>query len=190
MILFYLIVFLSQLSKKEPKLHGQTLEQATFMYHSQSKISDRSTLLKKIHSWKVKGDTIVFTNGCFDILHLGHVSYLESASQLGDKFVIGLNADASVKRLKGETRPIQPEEARARILAVMEFVVAVVLFEEDTPQELIASILPDVLVKGGDYVIEDIVGYKEVTENGGEVTTIPFVAGQATTNIIEKIKHG
>ncbi|MEM6766104.1 MAG: D-glycero-beta-D-manno-heptose 1-phosphate adenylyltransferase [Bacteroidota bacterium] len=160
------------------------------MYHSQTKISDLDALLKKIHSWKVRGDSIVFTNGCFDILHLGHVSYLEAASRLGDRFVVGLNADASVKRLKGEDRPIQPEEARARILAVMEFVDAVVLFEEDTPQQMIAAILPDVLVKGGDYVIEDIVGYQEVTANGGEVRTIPFVAGQATTNIIEKIKHG
>ena len=131
---------------------------------------------------------IVFTNGCFDILHVGHVQYLREAAQLGDILVIGLNSDASIKRIKGEDRPINKEQDRAEILAALEFVDYVVLFEEDTPINLIKAIKPNVLVKGGDYKKENIVGWDFVEQNGGEVKTISFVEGKSTTNIINLIK--
>ena len=131
---------------------------------------------------------LVFTNGCFDILHRGHVSYLQNARNLGDFLIVGVNSDHSVSRLKGPTRPIQNEEDRAFILAGLECVDAVVLFEEDTPIRLIEQLLPNVLVKGGDYVIEEIVGYDVVTKNGGLVTTLPFVDGKSTSNIVKKMQ--
>ena len=134
-----------------------------------------------------KGDKVVFTNGCFDILHLGHIDYLEKAKALGDQLVIGLNSDASVKQLKGETRPVNEEFARARMLAALGFVDAVCVFGEETPKELIEFILPDVLVKGGDYTVNTIVGADAVMKNGGKVLTIDLVEGFSTTNIIEKL---
>ncbi|NTW48994.1 MAG: D-glycero-beta-D-manno-heptose 1-phosphate adenylyltransferase [Chlorobiales bacterium] len=133
------------------------------------------------------GRKVVFTNGCFDILHAGHVQYLTKAKALGDLLVIGLNADASVRRLKGEKRPINSEEDRAFVLRALKAVDAVVRFEEDTPAELIAELLPDVLVKGGDWAIDKIVGRDIVEANGGTVQTIHFLEGRSTTGTIEKI---
>lgn len=132
---------------------------------------------------------IVFTNGCFDILHVGHIRYLQEAARLGDLLIIGLNSDASVKRLKGQERPINGELERAEMLGALGFVDYVAIFEEDTPLNLINTIQPDVLVKGGDYTPDEVVGKKEVEERGGKLVLIPFVEGKSTTNIIEKIKH-
>lgn len=134
-----------------------------------------------------KGKKIVFTNGCFDILHIGHARYLNSAREQGDFLVVGLNSDSSIKRLKGEKRPIVPENERAEMLLALSSVDAVILFEEDTPLNLIKEIMPDVLVKGGDWPIESIVGHKEVLANGGEVKSLLFVDNCSTTNIIEKV---
>jgi D-glycero-beta-D-manno-heptose 1-phosphate adenylyltransferase len=131
--------------------------------------------------------TLVFTNGCFDILHRGHVQYLAEAASLGDYLIIGLNTDDSVKRLKGPNRPYLDQETRAMILASMGFVSAVVLFDEETPYRLIQTVKPHFLVKGGDYKAEDIVGYDIVTSKGGQVVTIPLVSGFSSTNIIQKI---
>lgn len=131
---------------------------------------------------------VVFTNGCFDILHLGHVEYLAKARSLGDILIIGLNSDDSVKRLKGEKRPVNPEYARAMLLSALEFVDYVVVFEEDTPELLIKTICPDILVKGGDYSIETIVGADFVLANGGTVEIIPFVDGFSTSRIIDNCK--
>ena len=143
--------------------------------------------LKEVLS-KKKNEHVVFTNGCFDILHRGHVSYLQNARNLGDFLIVGVNSDHSVSKLKGPTRPIQNEDDRLFILAGLECVDAVVLFEEDTPIRLIEQLLPNVLVKGGDYVIEEIVGYDVVTKNGGLVTTLPFVDGKSTSNIVKKMQ--
>ncbi len=140
--------------------------------------------------WKEQGKKVVFTNGVFDILHAGHVQSLINARSNGDRLIIGLNADASVKRLKGESRPIIQEADRALLLAALSFVDAVVLFEEDTPIKLIKTLLPDVLVKSADYNIDTIVGAKEVIANGGEVKIMPFVEGLSTTGIIDKIVNG
>ncbi|MEC7214746.1 MAG: D-glycero-beta-D-manno-heptose 1-phosphate adenylyltransferase [SAR324 cluster bacterium] len=132
---------------------------------------------------------LVFTNGCFDILHAGHVDYLQKASQLGDALLIGLNNDESVRKLKGDSRPIVDEKARAMVLAALNAVDAVVLFKEETPGRLIDQVQPDVLVKGGDYLAEEIVGYQTVTTKGGTVKVLPFLEGHSTTNIIKKIKE-
>lgn len=136
---------------------------------------------------KKENKKIVFTNGCFDIIHSGHCFYLTEAKKLGDILIVGLNTDASVKRLKGETRPVNNEDDRAMVLSCLKPVDYVVLFDEDTPFSLIRNIIPNVLVKGGDYTIENIVGADIVLENGGEVKVIPFVEGKSTTKIIEKI---
>lgn len=140
------------------------------------------------NDFKRHGQKIVFTNGCFDVLHFGHVHYLLQAKKLGDILVIGLNSDDSVRRLKGPTRPINGENERAFVLAALACVDYVTLFEEDTPEELIKVVRPDVLVKGGDYTLDNIVGADFVTQNGGIVTTIPFVEGFSSTRIIEKLK--
>ncbi|MEO6633693.1 MAG: D-glycero-beta-D-manno-heptose 1-phosphate adenylyltransferase [Mucilaginibacter sp.] len=153
-----------------------------------AKITDLQTLKSSVAEWKKEGKKVVFTNGVFDLLHIGHITYMAKAAELGDKLIIGLNADTSVKRLKGDDRPVNEQNSRALLLAALFFVDAVVLFEEDTPQQLIASLLPDVLVKGADYAIENIVGAKEVIANGGEVKTISFVEGHSSTAIIQKIK--
>ena len=136
---------------------------------------------------KKENKKIVFTNGGFDIIHSGHCFYLTEAKKLGDILIVGLNTDASVKRLKGETRPVNNEVDRAMVLSCLKPVDYVVLFDEDTPFNLIRNIIPNVLVKGGDYTIENIVGADIVLENGGEVKVIPFVEGKSTTKIIEKI---
>lgn len=151
------------------------------------KIQDWDNALKIVESWKNQGLEVVFTNGCFDILHLGHVDYLEHARQKGDRLVLGLNSDESVSRLKGEKRPVNPEYARARLLASLSFVDLVVGFSEDTPLEVISFLKPDVLVKGKDYEISNIVGADFVIENGGKVDTIDLVDGYSTTGIIKKI---
>ena len=140
-----------------------------------------------LNEWKKEGN-IVFTNGCFDILHLGHVDYLEKARALGNKLIVGMNTDASVQRLKGKERPIVAETSRAAVMASLQFVDAVILFDEDTPYELIDYLKPDILVKGDDYKIENIVGADVVIKNGGTVKTIPLVAGYSTTKIVNKIK--
>ncbi len=142
-----------------------------------------------INTWKVTGKTFSFTNGCFDILHPGHLYSLGQTAKEADYLIVGLNSDASIKRLKGPERPINSTESRAIILANLVLVDAVIVFEEDTPLELIKALLPDVLVKGGDYTIDTIVGAKEVIANGGKVVINPIVEGFSTTNIIEKIKH-
>jgi len=138
--------------------------------------------------WKAEGLTVVFTNGVFDLLHVGHLSYLAAAADLGHKLIIGLNSDASTKRLKGPTRPVNNEYSRSVMLAALFFVDAVVLFEGDTPIEPISTLLPDILVKGGDYSIVQIVGAPEVLANGGEVKVIDFVDGYSSTNIINQIR--
>ena len=139
-------------------------------------------------SWRITGKKVSFTNGCFDILHPGHLFSIGQAAKEADYLIVGLNSDASIKRLKGEDRPINNTANRALILANLVLVDAVVVFEEDTPYELITQLLPDVLVKGGDYTIDSIVGAKEVIANGGQVIINPIVEGFSTTNIIEKIK--
>ena len=150
--------------------------------------AQRSTLNSQLSIWRTQGLRIVFTNGCFDLLHRGHVEYLAKASDKGDVLVVGLNTDASVRRLKGESRPINDENARALVLASLAFVDTVVLFDEDTPYELIKAVRPDVLVKGADYKPEDIVGYDIVTAYGGKVETIDLVEGYSTTGIIIALK--
>ena len=142
----------------------------------------------RISAWKVTGKTVAFTNGCFDILHQGHLFSIAQAAKEADYLIVGINSDASVKRLKGPERPINSTESRALVMANLVLVDAVVVFEEDTPYELITSLLPDILVKGGDYTIETIVGAKEVIANGGKVIINPIVDGFSTTSIIEKIK--
>jgi rfaE bifunctional protein nucleotidyltransferase chain/domain len=137
--------------------------------------------------WKFQGRKIVFTNGCFDILHLGHIDYLSAASELGDILIIGLNTDDSVHKIKGNKRPLQDEVSRAFVLASLGFVDAVVFFGEDTPYNLIKTIQPDFLVKGADYKPEDIVGYDIVKNKGGEIVTIEFLEGYSTTAIENKI---
>jgi rfaE bifunctional protein nucleotidyltransferase chain/domain len=135
-----------------------------------------------------KKKKVVFTNGCFDILHAGHVTYLERARKLGDLLVVALNTDASTSRLKGPTRPINPLEDRARVIAALESVSFVTWFDEDTPLSLIQKLEPDVLVKGGDYQVRSIVGYDEVKKRGGTVRVLPFLEGRSTTGIISKAR--
>lgn len=139
--------------------------------------------------WRKEGHKVVFTNGCFDIIHLGHIDYLEKARRLGSKLIVGLNTDSSVSRLKGPTRPIVNEYSRARLLAALEFVDSVVLFDEETPLCLIEAIKPDILVKGNDYTIDKIVGADFVISNGGSVQTVDLVAGFSTSALIEKIRN-
>ena len=145
---------------------------------------DNIDIIKKIKAERKK---IVFTNGCFDLLHVGHIRYLSQAKKLGDFLIIGLNSDRSVKKLKGKDRPINSFEDRATLLSALNSVDLVIKFEEQTPENLIKDIVPDVLVKGGDYNIEDIVGYKIVIQNGGQVKTISFYDGYSSTNYINKI---
>lgn len=151
---------------------------------TQNKIIEKALLGNRVAMWKFQAKKIVFTNGCFDILHRGHIEYLSQARDLGDVLIIGLNTDSSVKRLKGESRPVQDETSRALTLASLRFVEAVILFDEDTPYELIDFIQPDVLVKGGDYTEDNIVGAGIVKANGGQVVTIPLVEGYATSKIL------
>ena len=158
------------------------------MEKATNKIKDLSAARTIVRRWKQDGKKVVFTNGCFDILHLGHVDYLEKARALGDVLIVGLNTDASVSRFRGPDRPLQDQTSRARIMASLQFVDMVVFFDEDTPLNLISELLPGVLVKGGDYLAENIVGADVVKNAGGTVRTIDFVPGYSTTRIIEKIK--
>jgi rfaE bifunctional protein nucleotidyltransferase chain/domain len=152
------------------------------------KILSLEKALTVINSWRKKGVKIAFTNGCFDIIHLGHLDYLEQSKALGDKLIVGLNTDHSVKLLKGPGRPINSEHARARMLAALAFVDVVITFDEETPLELIKQVKPDILIKGNDYSIENIVGSDFVLGIGGEVKTINLLEGYSTTGLIEKIK--
>ena len=155
----------------------------------QSKILSFSALEFQLKKWRNSNEKIVFTNGCFDLLHLGHVNYLAKARDLGGRLVVGLNSDASIKRIKGPSRPIKDEQSRAALLAGMAYVDAVVLFDEGTPLNLISMVMPDLLVKGGDYTIKDIVGHEIVLNNKGRVCTIDFVEGYSSSVLIEKIKR-
>ncbi|MBC6489797.1 D-glycero-beta-D-manno-heptose 1-phosphate adenylyltransferase [Flavihumibacter stibioxidans] len=153
------------------------------------KIFRLTELKKTVETWKFLSKKIVFTNGVFDILHRGHIYSLSQAAQEGDILIVGVNSDASVKRLnKGPERPINDQDSRALLLASMVLVDAVIIFEEDTPFEVITAIMPDVLVKGGDYVVEQVVGHKEVLANGGQVIINPIVEGFSTTGIITKMR--
>ena len=147
-------------------------------------LKDNQKIIKNI---KHKRKKIVFTNGCFDLLHVGHIRYLNQAKKLGDFLIIGLNSDKSVKEIKGENRPINSFKDRAILLTALNSVDLVIMFEEQTPENLIKDIIPDVLVKGGDYDIKDIVGYQTVIENGGQVKTLCFYDGYSSTNYINKI---
>lgn len=154
---------------------------------SDSKIKNPDVLAAIIKSEKARGKRVVFTNGCFDLLHAGHVKYLQGARSLGDLLVLGLNSDASIRRLKGKKRPLIGEEERAHILAALDCIDYVVIFEEDTPLELITLLRPDILAKGGDYTPEGVVGREFVESYGGRVELVPFVDGKSTTNIIERV---
>jgi rfaE bifunctional protein nucleotidyltransferase chain/domain len=161
----------------------------TFLDKINGKIIFNWDLLPDIlESWKKADQKIVFTNGCFDIIHRGHIELLSKAADLGDKLVVGLNSDASVHRLKGTGRPLQDENSRALIMAGFGFIDLVVLFHHDTPFELISLIKPGILVKGGDYKAEEIVGYDIVTKNNGQVVIINFLEGYSTTSIVNKLK--
>lgn len=155
----------------------------------QKKIPEPLELAYLLAYWRFRDYRIVFTNGCFDLIHLGHIDYLAKAADLGDILVIGLNSDASTRRLKGPTRPINDEHARGLVLASMSFVDTVVLFDEDTPYNLISTIQPDILVKGADYKPEEIVGYDIVTAKGGKVVTIDYLPGYSTSLIEKRIRE-
>lgn len=154
----------------------------------QMKILPLSELQRKVAEWKAAGESVVFTNGCFDVLHAGHIASLAEAAKQGDRLIVALNSDSSVKTLKGESRPINNEDARAVVIAALSMVDAVTFFTEPTPKELIVAVKPDVLVKGGDYKIEEIAGATEVIGWGGRVVINPIVQGFSTTGIINKLK--
>ena len=158
-------------------------------YHDiiEKKIIGPDEAVKVIEGWRTSPCKVVFTNGCFDLLHLGHVEYLSKAASFGDFLIIGLNTDASVSRIKGKTRPINDEKSRAMVLASLAFVSMVVLFSDDTPYELIKTLQPDILVKGADYKAEEIVGHDVVTGRGGNVLTIDLVSGYSTSAIEKRI---
>lgn len=153
----------------------------------QEKIFSREQIIFKVAAWRLMNKQIAFTNGVFDILHQGHIFSLSQAAKEGDILIVGLNADTSVKRLKGDNRPVNDEGSRALLLASLVMVDAVVIFDEDTPLELIQSIMPDTIVKGGDYTVEQVAGAKEVIANGGRVIINPILEGFSTTAIIKKL---
>jgi rfaE bifunctional protein nucleotidyltransferase chain/domain len=153
-----------------------------------SKIFQLNELLKRIEFWRTLGDKIVFTNGCFDILHEGHIHLLETCQQFGSRVIVGLNADSSVKELKGSSRPVNNQQSRAVLLAATQFTDAVIIFYELTPENLIHAIKPDVLVKGGDWSKNEIIGSHFVESYGGEVKTVPYLKGFSTTEIVERSK--
>ena len=163
------------MSKKLNKLKAKIL-----------KIKDLSQSIKQ---WRLNGDKIVFTNGCFDLIHLGHLEILARSADLGDKLIVAINSDVSIKKIKGNSRPIIEEDSRAKQLAAIEFIDAVILFNEDTPYNLINILKPDVLTKGGDYKKNDIVGNQLINKEQGEVVIIPLTQGYSTTSILEKIKN-
>jgi D-beta-D-heptose 7-phosphate kinase/D-beta-D-heptose 1-phosphate adenosyltransferase len=152
-----------------------------------NKILDLERVMIRAAEWRASGETIVFTNGCFDLLHVGHITLLEDCRRFGSKLILGLNSDASVTRLKGPTRPIVSERERAKVMSALAAVDAVVLFDEETPMELIHALKPNVLVKGGDYSVETVVGHEEVIASGGRVEIVPIVEGFSTTNLLKKL---
>ncbi len=155
------------------------------------RIMDRISLVRMANIWRLKSDRLVFTNGVFDILHRGHVEYLEEAAALGDRLIVGINSDSSVQRLgKGPDRPLNDQDSRALVLAALRCVDAIVIFEEDTPLELIKAVRPDVLVKGGDWKADQIVGAEVVKSTGGEVRSLKLVDGFSTTELVRRIRHG
>jgi len=154
-----------------------------------NKIFDLQNLMKKIEKWRSENKKIVFTNGCFDLIHLGHIEILARSSDFGDKLIIGVNSDLSIKKLKGKNRPIIEESSRIKQLSALEFVDAVVLFDEDTPLKLIESIKPNVITKGGDYKAKNVIGNEVVSQKNGEVVIIPLTQGYSTTSILNKIKN-
>ena len=151
------------------------------------KIMTIESITEQVIKWRKDGRILVFSNGCFDLLHAGHVRYLQTAASLGDIFILGLNSDSSVRKLKGPSRPIMTQVDRAFLLSALEAIDCVVIFEEETPARLIETVTPDVLVKGGDYLAEEIVGYDTVTKNGGRVEIIPFIEGKSTSGTINSI---
>lgn len=169
---------------RDDLIEALTSEQSSEQAH---KICDLGQLQRKVESWKKNKQKIVFTNGCFDLLHAGHVTYLEAAKKRGDKLILGLNTDRSVSTLKGPTRPVVNENDRARVIAALESVDAVILFDEDTPLNLINTLKPDVIAKGSDYTADQVVGGREVESWGGEIALIDLVAGRSTSNIIKKM---
>lgn len=158
-------------------------------YINQKIVRNKETIQDILSQWRFKEEKIVFTNGCFDILHRGHIEYLAQAAALGSKLIIGLNTDASVKRLKGENRPVNDQESRALLLSSLVFTNKVILFDEDTPLELIRIVQPDILVKGSDYKPENIVGYEIVKAKGGKIVTFDLVQGFSTTSILHKLSE-
>lgn len=160
-----------------------------FYQHIARKIVSSDKGLSIVNEWKSQGKRIVFTNGCFDLIHLGHLYYLAEAAALGDKLIVAINSDQSVQRLKGKTRPVKDEQTRLNLMASLEVVDLVLCFDYDTPLRLIESIIPDVLVKGGDWSISEIVGSDIVLQNNGKVQSLTFIEGHSSTAIIEKIKN-
>ena len=154
-----------------------------------NKLFSLENLNLQVEEWKATGEKVVFTNGCFDILHQGHIEVLARTADLGTKLIVGLNSDSSIQKLKGKNRPIIQQQSRAILLASFSFVDAVILFSEETPINLISTLLPDVLAKGGDYEIETIVGHEIIQKNGGKVVLVPFIDGFSSTTIIEKIRN-
>lgn len=164
------------------------LNQALRAGNDNPKLYSRAEIVEKVADWRRQGQNIVFTNGCFDVLHPGHVELLRQSAALGDRLIVGLNSDLSVKRLKGESRPLQDERSRALLLSALQAVDAVVIFSEDTPEELIHAIRPDFLVKGGDYTLDKVVGADFVREYGGEVRLVDLVDGHSTTGIVRRMR--
>lgn len=154
-----------------------------------SKVLERPELMRTREALRRQGRSVVFTNGCFDLLHPGHVRYLAEARALGDALIVALNSDRSVRVLKGEGRPILNEQERAEVVAALQSVDYVIIFDEETPRKLIGELLPDVLVKGGDWALDEIIGRDEVESAGGRVLSLPYVQGSSTTDIIERIKN-
>ena len=162
----------------------------TSLKNIKNKIFSIAELKKEVQKWKKNNDKIVFTNGCFDILHLGHIELLAKAADLGNKLIIAVNSDESIKVLKGEKRPILDEKSRSIIIASLEKVNAVIIFKESTPLDVIKKINPDIIVKGGDYIKEDVIGKNYIEKYGGEVIIFPLSEGFSTTSILEKIYNG
>ena len=155
----------------------------------QSKIYTLDQLIDEVINWKDQNKKIVFTNGCFDLIHLGHVEVLARSSDLGDKLIVAINSDESIAKIKGANRPIIEEESRVKQIAALDFVDAVILFQQDTPIKIISSITPNVITKGGDYKTSDVVGHEIIQGNNGEVVIIPLTQGYSTTSILDKIKN-
>ncbi len=195
-LLFYILYeFTLKISRKDRPLehHSQLIVHISMKHHFQKieqKIYSLATLQIAVQDWRAAGQTLVFTNGCFDLLHYGHIYYLAQAADLADHLIIGLNSDVSVSRLKGKHRPIKDQKNRTHILAALAFVDAVILFDTDTPYELIKDLQPDILVKGGDWQPEQIVGSDIVLADGGQVMSLPFIEGYSTTFLENKIKEG